>query len=409
MGGWGHEEIEKRERQKRKDGKRIMDQNYNKGIRLLKGGIWDSTCFVFDGQYYQQIFGSPMSSPLSPILADMVLDDLETSCIGNLGFDRSRLLHGAVEEELLTYSTTVNTLDQLQEINIIYTTPKYIMEGAGRLPESMSFDGNLSENFKRFYQSLELYLTATEKDRGSTRNYCAPRKNRTYERFVFNNRSQGTEEPFDQFLGDLKKLIQSREYADQEDTILVDRIILGVNDVKVQEKLLTTQNTTLENAIEVCRNFEATKKQLRSVRNKEEIAVDFIKKKRQESRGNEKSEDLKDDEKSRRQFKCSKCGKVHGVRECPAFGKTCYKCEKMNHFNSMCKAKIKDVKDISRSSDVELEGENFYEYKSIVKDQRLQKTHIVLQAYGGTKITPIGTVNLRCKNVDKSEILEFLL
>ncbi|XP_071628027.1 uncharacterized protein [Temnothorax longispinosus] len=358
------------------------------------------------------------------------------------------------------------------------------MESARRLPEPMRFDGNLSDNFKRFYQNFELYLIATEKDKkadlikiaillntiGSEgieiyntfrltkeqkkkyddvvtefKRYCAPRKNRTYERFVFNNHNQGVDEPFDQFLGDLKKLIQSCEYADQEDdhTILVDRIILGTNDLKVQEKLLNIQNITLENAVEICRNSEATKKQLRSVRNKEEATIDFIRKKKQYDKSNEKNEELNKDEGSKKQFNCSKCGRTHGYRECPAYGKTCHKCGRMNHFSSVCKAKVKNVKNILKDKDSESEDETLYvnsivkvgevmkkaksvwtetvevngkvvkfkidtgsevniislkEYKSITEGQQIQRTRTLLQAYGGTKITPMGKVNLRCKN-----------
>ncbi|XP_071628256.1 uncharacterized protein [Temnothorax longispinosus] len=39
--------------------------------------ILSSTSFMFNGQFYEQIFGSPMGSPLSPILADMVMEDLD--------------------------------------------------------------------------------------------------------------------------------------------------------------------------------------------------------------------------------------------------------------------------------------------------------------------------------------------
>ncbi|KMQ82308.1 hypothetical protein RF55_23426 [Lasius niger] len=48
--------------------------------------ILDSTCFAFDGRFYEQIFGSPMGSPLSPVLADMVMDDLETQRLSSLNF-----------------------------------------------------------------------------------------------------------------------------------------------------------------------------------------------------------------------------------------------------------------------------------------------------------------------------------
>ncbi|XP_011869031.1 PREDICTED: uncharacterized protein LOC105562638, partial [Vollenhovia emeryi] len=49
--------------------------------------VLDSTSFSFNGVIYEQIFGSPMGSPLSPILADIVLDDLESQCLLSLGFD----------------------------------------------------------------------------------------------------------------------------------------------------------------------------------------------------------------------------------------------------------------------------------------------------------------------------------
>lgn len=39
--------------------------------------ILNSTFFTFDNVIYQQTFGSPMGSPLSPIIADLVSSDLE--------------------------------------------------------------------------------------------------------------------------------------------------------------------------------------------------------------------------------------------------------------------------------------------------------------------------------------------
>ncbi|XP_025268300.1 uncharacterized protein LOC112639226 [Camponotus floridanus] len=49
--------------------------------------VLDSTSFSFNGNFYEQIFGSPMGSPLSPILADIVMDDLEMHCLSLLSFD----------------------------------------------------------------------------------------------------------------------------------------------------------------------------------------------------------------------------------------------------------------------------------------------------------------------------------
>ena len=36
---------------------------------------------------------------------------------------------------------------------------------------------------------------------------------------------------------------------------------------------------------------------------------------------------------------CGKCGHSHGKRDCPAFGKDCFKCGGKNHFGKMCRSK----------------------------------------------------------------------
>ncbi|KAG5873778.1 hypothetical protein JTB14_022207 [Gonioctena quinquepunctata] len=74
------------------------------------------------------------------------------------------------------------------------------------------------------------------------------------------------------------KLIQSCEYDTQEESILVDRIILGTNDPRIQDKLLNIQNLALDVAIGMCRNAEATKRHIENVRHKDETSIDAIKK-----------------------------------------------------------------------------------------------------------------------------------
>lgn len=212
----------------------------------------------------------------------------------------------------------------------------------------------------------------------------------------------------------------------------------------------------METATEICRNSEATKRQLENVRNKEEAIVDFVRKKKQYGKQEEKNKKLNTDERSKKQFKCNKCDKVHGYRECPAYGKTCHKCGRMNHFSSMCKVKLSDVKDITRNEKSKSEDEDLYvssivkvgelsklgksiwnetvevngktvkfkidtgsevniisleAYKSTIADesQQIRPSRTLLQAYGGARITPIGKVNLRCRNKDKDEILEFFV
>jgi len=48
--------------------------------------VLSSKSFVFNGRYYEQIYGSPMGSPLSSIIADIVMEDLETLSLQKLDF-----------------------------------------------------------------------------------------------------------------------------------------------------------------------------------------------------------------------------------------------------------------------------------------------------------------------------------
>ena len=49
----------------------ISKNEFLKALRLVLES------FIFDDNIYNQKFGTPMSSPLSPIIADLVMEDLE--------------------------------------------------------------------------------------------------------------------------------------------------------------------------------------------------------------------------------------------------------------------------------------------------------------------------------------------
>jgi len=46
--------------------------------------IVNSTFFTFNNKIYEQVFGTPMDSPLSSVLADIVLQDIEEAALGRL-------------------------------------------------------------------------------------------------------------------------------------------------------------------------------------------------------------------------------------------------------------------------------------------------------------------------------------
>jgi len=70
----------------------------------------------------------------------------------------------------------------------------------------------------------------------------------------------------------------------------------------------------------------------------------------------------------RKDQNCKYCGLKHAKRNCPAYGKTCHKCGRKNHFATVCKTKINSVKNL------EAENHNSDELYSIAHEIGMVKS-----------------------------------
>ena len=97
-------------------------------------------------------------------------------------------------------------------------------------------------------------------------------------RFWENKQQEG--ELIDQFITELKTRVKSCEFGDQHDTMLRDRIVFGVSDTQLKERLLReSSDLTLEKAASLCKAVKASKNQLKELHSSEMKPVHAVKSK----------------------------------------------------------------------------------------------------------------------------------
>ena len=282
--------------------------------------------------------------------------------------------------------------------------------------------------------------------------YCQPCRNIPFERYRFNRRSQEAGETYDQYRTALRKLSENCDFQSiSPDEILRDRLVFGISDNKVRERLLRESNLTLAKADEICRAAESMILQMKVVEDRSDNTVNFVKSGKEPPRRVDSGKPI--------YRECWSCGYRHEHKKelCPAFGKTCNKCNKRNHFAAKCRSKQKagtiqaldeDGEEVyqtelgslddSQTVTVKLESGSYLRfqadtgaqcnvitltvYKRATKDYHLDNVRPSQQkitAYGGTIIPFCGTTLLRvqrgdyqckldCKLVDREDIRPIL-
>ena len=111
-------------------------------------------------------------------------------------------------------------------------------------------------------QAIELYNTFghSEEEEGVYQSvigkfdaYCNPKKNENYERYVFNSRKQQKGEAIEQFVTDLKLKAQTCQFDNLRDSMIRDRIVLGIWSQRVRERLLTEYDHDFGKSVNIYR------------------------------------------------------------------------------------------------------------------------------------------------------------
>ena len=96
--------------------------------------------------------------------------------------------------------------------------------------------------------------------------YCQPRKSVPFERYCFNRRVQESGESYEYYRTALRKLSEGCEFESiTPEEILRDKLVFGIRDNKVRERLLREPRLTLAKTDEICRAAESLDTQMKTI------------------------------------------------------------------------------------------------------------------------------------------------
>ena len=231
------------------------------------------------------------------------------------------------------------------------------------LPPPMPTDGELTLAWRKWRQRFTIYLKATRQADDSTppgvktslllhaigydsfalgdkekydivlqrfEDYYAPKANVTCERYKFFTRSQEEGESIDHYATALRTLARTCDFRDILDSLIRDRIVLGVGNPRLTRRLLAAEDPNLTKTLEICRAEEISAAQRRRMAADAPAVsnIDAV-----HSGMTDWEDDLVGTQLAAiRQGKpgggrgdaktsCTRCGKIHQPRKCPAWGK----------------------------------------------------------------------------------------
>ena len=167
--------------------------------------------------------------------------------------------------------------------------------------------------------------------------YCQPRKHVPFERYRFNRGTQEAGETYYQYRTALRKLSEGCEFETiTPDEILRDRLVIGIRDVHVRGRMLRESGLTLKRTDEICHAAESMTVQLKQVEDSSDSGVSDNGV--SAVAGNTETQQFEKPAEPKRIRECWNYGQRHEFQKelCPAYGKTCRKCRKPNHFAVKC-------------------------------------------------------------------------
>ncbi|KAK0132392.1 hypothetical protein N1851_032733 [Merluccius polli] len=208
----------------------------------------------------------------------------------------------------------------------------------------------LSADQRRTYQGV----------RDGLQGFFVVKKNVIYERAKFNMRNQREGESVDLFVTALYALAEHCSYAMLHNELIRDRIVVGLQDKGLSERMQLDADLTLDKAIRMARQSEEVKRQQFSLRGDTRSEAMFKSNFKSAKNKPQYADSQKQKPHSTQyskdkgaQSQCQNCGNspFHQKSDCPANDVKCHACGRRGHYKRVCKSKY--VHEVEEDEDEE--------------------------------------------------------
>lgn len=177
--------------------------------------------------------------------------------------------------------------------------------------------------------------------------YFGTKPNITVRRFKFFTRNQEDGENIDQYVTSLRVLSQQCEFSELHESLLRDKIVCGIVNNTVRDRLLRTDDLSLSKAIQICQAAEMSKEESQCIDGVSAgVQVNAVQtgssaRGGRRARGRRGAGAAGPRPARMQRSTCELCGSgwCHGGERCPARNAKCYVCEKKGHFSRVCEQK----------------------------------------------------------------------
>ena len=249
---------------------------------------------------------------------------------------------------------------------------------------------DITEDERKVYDSVVLKFAA----------FFQVRRKVIFERARFNQRNQLGGETVKQYIMELYKLAESCNYADMTDEMIRDRLVVGIRDSALSQRLQLDTGLMLEKAKTMVHQREAVGEQqqlLKGTGTAETHSLDELQRRnhRKQWKGSRPKRNYNYGKTQTQSKQCQRYERdQHHRDKCPAKEAMCHRCSKKGHYSTQCFSKnmARNMSQVESTNDmdaayldtvsaskgsawltkIQLNGESDISFKKWIQEQGLQ-------------------------------------